>query len=130
MCLLNGAFDIFEIGALSIENFTHQGGSLPFCVRVVICTEKPEEIIFHKIKRFELTKKVPVFDCYPLDSHESLVVVPVATPVTEFRNVQLAEKNIKTLVAKCFKLGEKNTPNPQCLKLWGKIHKIQQSLKL
>ena len=95
MCMLNGAFDIFEIGALSIENFTHQGGSLPFCVRVVICTEKPEEIIFHKIKRFELTKKVPVFDCYPLDSHESLVVVPVATPVTEFRNIQLAEK--KTL---------------------------------
>ena len=63
MCLLNGAFDIFEIGALSIEIFTHQGGSLPFCVRVVICTEKPEEIIFHKIKRFKLTKKVPVFDC-------------------------------------------------------------------
>ena len=93
MCMLNGAFDIF--GALLIEIFTHQGGSLPFCVRVVICTEKPEEIIFHKIKRFELTKKVPVFDCYSLDSHESLVVVPVATPVTEFRNIQLAEK--KTL---------------------------------
>ena len=93
--MLNGAFDIF--GALLIEIFTHQGGSLPFCVRVVICTEKPEEIIFHKIKRFELTKKVPVFDCYSLDSHESLVVVPVATPVTEFRNVQLAEKTLRLL---------------------------------
>ena len=74
------------------KNATDQHCLVACCVGVISGTEKPLQLWLKSFVSFHFTKWINIW--HPLDPHESLVVIPVTSPVAEARNIQLQRNEI------------------------------------